>query len=219
MLGRLAKPAELKEALEVIRGAALERPRRKPTENYEQEVPLSALGQVVEEISKCEPITASPAALLFKCSAYARNLKLLNNDPNFPTSEDQLGKQLVALIPIMAKRGVKLERHNHDRPRNWTIHPKQDHPVPIEEVGAQPDGVRQTSETEQDHPVLPDEGPKKSKVRHGRARSVGRDEFVSDVGPVVEKVFGETDTSTHSDTGAGKNLGRAGEGATEGGSQ
>lgn len=125
MYGRQTKGTETKKAMEVLRGAALERPRRKARTPAPKQVdPLPPLGQVVDYIAEHGGAIAENGQLLSKVTSIARKLGLLANAKDFPTNVDQLGIQLRDLVKPLALRGVKLERHDTARPRKWTIHPK-----------------------------------------------------------------------------------------------
>lgn len=130
MLRQLPSDKQLGQTLEIMFGYALGQPRRNPTVEHKDETPLSPLGQVIEYIINKEgPTSASPEKLAKKCLSVADRLGLRDTTPGFPNNEDKLGRQLVELIPEMAKRGIVLDRDSKGRPRKWTIRRAIDTPV------------------------------------------------------------------------------------------
>lgn len=127
MLKQLPSDKQLAQALEIMFGHALQQPRRNPTVEHKDDTPLPPLGQVIEHIFNNEgPTSLTPSDLAKKCLRVADRLGVLKTTPDFPDNEDKLGNQLVDLIPVMAQRGIVLDRDPKERPRKWTIDRKID---------------------------------------------------------------------------------------------
>lgn len=125
--GRPAKLPEVQEFLEILRGSAMTQPRRmlsNPMEELlEDDMQLTALGKVIDKIADEGGLRGGNGFLLQRIVSIAQRMGVAD-DENFPTTVDQLGTQLAALVLPMRIRGVIIERHDKARPREWTIHPR-----------------------------------------------------------------------------------------------
>ena len=127
--GYLTKQEEEK-VFAMIRAHARTQPPRKPDLHVQEANDLGPLAQAVVKLAEKGPVTATVLDLLGKINLVRQESGIsIPNPDTWPTTEDQLGRQLHDLIPVLKAQGVLLARHSTARPRLWSIILESDLPT------------------------------------------------------------------------------------------
>ena len=123
---------ELQSLKHMISGHASMRPRREAKFLGTELMQQKPLALAVIEIAKQGPTRDTPSNWLAKVNNIIRLKGIVVRDPSWPTTEDALGHQFSSIVPIVALSGVRLERHENDRPRTWSAYLESDAPPAAE---------------------------------------------------------------------------------------
>jgi hypothetical protein len=127
--GYLSKQEEEK-VFAMIRAYARIQPPRKPDLHVQETTDLGPLAQAIMKLAEKGPVTATVLDLLGKVNLVRQESGIgIPNPETWPTTEDQLGRQLHDLIPVLKAQGVLLARHGTSRPRLWSIMLEADLPA------------------------------------------------------------------------------------------
>jgi hypothetical protein len=119
--GYLSKQEEDK-FFAMIRAYARTQPPRKPNLHVQETIDLGPLAQVIMKLAEKGPVIATLPDLLGKINLVRQESGIAIPNPDvWPTTEDQLGRQLHDLIPVLKAQGVLLARDSNSRPRTWSI--------------------------------------------------------------------------------------------------
>ncbi len=127
--GYLTK-AEEEKFFAMIRAHARTQPPRKPDLHVQETTDLGPLAQAIIKLAEKGPVTTTVLELLGKVNLVRQECGIaIPNPDTWPTTEDQLGRQLHDLIPVLKSQGVLLARHSTSRPRLWSIMLEADLPA------------------------------------------------------------------------------------------
>lgn len=112
---------ETRTALDVIQGLAFHGVRREAKASADYQIARKPLAQAVMAVARTGGTKKGLPKLLATLTRAAQREGIDIRKGPWPANEDALGKQLSALVPILAAKGVALTRHENERPRTWTI--------------------------------------------------------------------------------------------------
>jgi hypothetical protein len=112
--------------MDVLRGRAFTHPRRIAELSADYLIAKRPFAQAVLSLARKGGAKKTLPELLAKLNRIAQRDGIDTTRGPWPMNEDALGKQLSLLQPLLALKRLELIRHEHERPRAWTIPPLLD---------------------------------------------------------------------------------------------